>query len=77
MKAAWRLGRGLLGPEGQPGGGLSRWGAGSFGMGTGVEVMGMMATRWDGDHCGGDGHDGDRAAWGPWSKGLGWVPCRI
>lgn len=33
MKAVWPVGRRLFGPEGQPGGGLSRCGAGQFGMG--------------------------------------------
>lgn len=45
MKAVWPVGRGLFGPEGQPGGGLGRCGAGHFWMGTGVEVMGVMETR--------------------------------
>lgn len=45
MKAVWLVGRGLFGPEGQPGGGLGRCGAGHFWMGTGVEVMGVMETR--------------------------------
>lgn len=59
MKAAWPVGRGLFGPEGQPGGGLSRCGAGRFGMGTGVEAMDMMEMGWDRDRCGNDGYDGD------------------
>lgn len=62
MKAAWPVGRALFGPEGQPGGGLSRCGAGHIGMGTSAEAMGMMETGCDGDQCRSDGYDGDGLA---------------
>lgn len=44
MKAVWPVGRRLFGPEGQPGGGLSRCGAGQFGMGRAQEVAHGMET---------------------------------
>lgn len=59
MKAAWPVGRGLFGPEGRPGGGLSRCGAAHFGMGTGAEAMATMETGQGGDQCGSDGYDRD------------------
>lgn len=72
MKAVWPVGRRLFGPEGQPGGGLSRCGAGQLGWGEhrsgGCGGDGLDGYRGDVGRCGSDERDRNGAAWGP---GLG------
>lgn len=73
MKAVWPVGRRLFDPEEQPGGGLSRCGAGCLGMGE-HRSDGCDGHKLDGYHGdvgqrGSDEHDRNGAAWGP---GLGY-----